>query len=98
MLSLEIFWRTYKTGISKWCKLSTISHIRADQLCIHGIRKQNTDDYTVACIVKYKAAHRVLPSFIYQASDGMGLEDMVRRRETDTLQDRFRLTGLFMHR
>ncbi|KAH8708410.1 hypothetical protein GQ44DRAFT_628179 [Phaeosphaeriaceae sp. PMI808] len=66
------------------------SRPRADQFCVYNTSTQNTGNRIAAFIMEYKAPHKLPLGYIYEGLEDMELEDVIRCRETDTPQDRFR--------
>ncbi|KAH8704296.1 hypothetical protein GQ44DRAFT_743757 [Phaeosphaeriaceae sp. PMI808] len=66
------------------------SRPRADQFCVYNTSTQNTENRIAAFIMEYKAPHKLPLGYIYEGLEDMELEDVIRCRETDTPQDRFR--------
>ncbi|KAF2644398.1 hypothetical protein P280DRAFT_467026 [Massarina eburnea CBS 473.64] len=66
------------------------SRPRADQFCVYNTSTQNAENRIAAFIVEYKAPHKLPLSYIYEGLHDMELEDVIRWREVDTPQDRFR--------
>ena len=68
------------------------SHPRADQFCVYNTSSetQNTEHRIAAFIIEYKAPHKLTLGDIYEGLNDMELEEVVRRRKTDSPQDHFR--------
>jgi len=66
------------------------SRPRADQFCVYNTSTQNTENRVAAFILEYKAPHKLPLSYIYEGLHDMEVEDVVRWREVDAPQDRFR--------
>ena len=62
---------------------------RADQFCVYNItnKDQSVALRVPAFIIEYKAPHKLTLGRVYQGLENMELEEVVRRRPTDTQKD-----------